>query len=151
MYVLSSLPKAQQSTAGGIFNTMLQLAQATGLGLSTAIYNAIVVEDNGKQKIRLNGFRAVFWFTCGIAAFTVIFVPFLTLRRQGELKKEGHGEKAGDEEARAKVPQGVQEVLKEDIAQAGTEYDDEVVLKYPATPPDAHVEGNINKGTGEAC
>ncbi|KAL7266471.1 hypothetical protein RUND412_010982 [Rhizina undulata] len=88
MYVLSALPKTHQSTAGGVFNTCLQLAQAIGLGISTAVYDAIV--GNGPEaetpRVRLRGFSVVFWFATGIAAATILGLPFLKLRRQGEVK-----------------------------------------------------------------
>lgn len=78
MYVLGSLPKDFQSTAGGVFNTVLQLANGVGLGISTAVWNGVsgptgeVDSGQGSESDRANmikGYRATFWFLCGIAGF----------------------------------------------------------------------------------
>ncbi|KAL7269710.1 hypothetical protein RUND412_007613 [Rhizina undulata] len=102
MYVLSALPKTHQSTAGGVFNTCLQLAQAVGVGISTAVYDAIVGNGPAAEttEVKMKGFSVVFWFATVVAAATLLGLPWLKLRRQGEVKdSETSSTAEKDEEA----------------------------------------------------
>jgi hypothetical protein len=82
MYVMSSLPPAQQSLAGGIFNTVTKVCSAVGLGISASIYNA---ESTGKAALQttIRPYNMVFWFCVASAGTGLLFVPFLTIGTQG--------------------------------------------------------------------
>lgn len=80
MYVMSSLPPAEQSLAGGIFNTVSKLVSNVGLGISTAIYNA-VRDKGGSSAIR--PYLSTYWFAAAIAGVAIFLVPFLKIGTQG--------------------------------------------------------------------
>jgi hypothetical protein len=80
MYVMSSLPPSQQSLAGGIFNTVSKLVSNIGLGITTAIYNA-VRNEGGSSVTR--PYAATYWFATAIAGVAIFTVPFLKLGTQG--------------------------------------------------------------------
>ena len=82
MYVMSSLPPAQQSLAGGIFNTVTKICSAVGLGISASIYNA---ESTGTAALQttIRPYNMVFWFCVASAGAGLLFVPFLTIGTQG--------------------------------------------------------------------
>ncbi|OKL62154.1 hypothetical protein UA08_02382 [Talaromyces atroroseus] len=80
MYVMSSLPPSQQSLAGGIFNTVSKLVSNVGLGVTTAIYNA-VRNQGGSSVIR--PYAATYWFATAIAGVAILTVPFLKIGTQG--------------------------------------------------------------------
>jgi hypothetical protein len=82
MYVLSSLPSSQQSLAGGIFNTIIKIGTAIGLGISSSIYNA---ESTGGEALQQGWkpYEMVFWFCVACSGVGVLGVPFLTIRTQG--------------------------------------------------------------------
>lgn len=77
---MSSLPPSQQSLAGGIFNTVSKLVSNIGLGISTAIYNA-VRNQGGSSAIR--PYASTYWFATAIAGAAILLVPFLKLGTQG--------------------------------------------------------------------
>jgi hypothetical protein len=86
MYVMSSLPPAQQSLAGGIFNTVTKVCSAVGLGISASIYNA---ESTGTAALQttIRPYNRVFWFCVASAGTGLLFVPFLTIATQGHSKR----------------------------------------------------------------
>ncbi|KAJ5894507.1 hypothetical protein N7495_006198 [Penicillium taxi] len=100
MYVMSSLPKEQQSIAGGIFNTVNKFCNNLGLGIATSIQNAVSNQTPSPPPIR--PFLAVYWFAAGAAGLSLLFVPFLTLKTQGHHTPDGDDgladEKKADEE-----------------------------------------------------
>lgn len=79
---MSSLPPAQQSLAGGIFNTVTKVCSAVGLGISASIYNA---ESTGTAALQttIRPYNMVFWFCVASAGTGLLFVPFLTIGTQG--------------------------------------------------------------------
>jgi hypothetical protein len=87
MYVMSSLPPAQQSLAGGIFNTVTKICAAIGLGITASIYNA---ESTGKAALQTTyrPYQMVFWFCVAAAGASICFVPFLTLGTQGNSTRD---------------------------------------------------------------
>lgn len=115
MYVMSSLPPHQQSLAGGIFNTVIKICSAVGLGISASIYNA---ESTGTAALQttLRPYNMVFWFCVASSGMSLFFVPFLTIGTQGhsaatsvmslDTKEEKDSGKSG-------VDAGVGAVLKE--------------------------------------
>lgn len=85
MCVMSSMPPSQQSVAGGIFQTVAKLCMTLGLGIATAIFNAVQKNpslaaywDNATQP-----YTATFWFSVACAGLSVCLVPFLTIGTQG--------------------------------------------------------------------
>lgn len=99
MYVMSSMPPSQQSTAGGIFQTVTKLCMTIGLGIATAVFNA------EKRKPTMSNYwdfdtqpyAAVFWMCTAACALSIGLVPFLTLGTQGNRQAsivDEHNEKA---------------------------------------------------------
>ena len=95
MYVLSSMDKELQSTAGGVFNTVLQLGTGIGLGITTAVWNSVTgekgevrsgVADAVELEMMERGYRAVFWTLCGFAGLSIVGQWSLDLGRQGHMK-----------------------------------------------------------------
>ncbi|KAH7378172.1 membrane transporter [Cadophora sp. MPI-SDFR-AT-0126] len=86
MYVMSSLPPAQQSVAGGIFNTVLKICSAVGLGISSSIYSA---ESDGEAALQtaLRPYKMVYWFGVAVSASALLFVPWLSIGTQGHKQK----------------------------------------------------------------
>ncbi|KAI9740205.1 MAG: hypothetical protein M1834_004783 [Cirrosporium novae-zelandiae] len=83
MYVMSSMPRDQQSVAGGVFNTVTKLSYTVGLGLSTAIYNAV----DAKGGDPLDAYAASWWFSTAIAGASILLIPFITIGTQGTREK----------------------------------------------------------------
>ncbi|KAL6239944.1 hypothetical protein BDW75DRAFT_70182 [Aspergillus navahoensis] len=79
-YVMSSLPREQQSLAGGILSAVNRLLSNITLSISTAVYyagsqtQAAKVDDTG-----LGGYKAAFWMLVGIAGVNLLLVPFLRI------------------------------------------------------------------------
>lgn len=96
MYVMSSLPPAQQSLAGGIFNTVSKICGAIGLGISASVYNA---ESTSAAALQTSArpYTAAFWFCAATSAVSMFFVPFLTIGTQGHSVKASAVESTGDE------------------------------------------------------
>lgn len=98
MYVLGSLPKALQSTAGGLFNTVLQLSSAVGLGMSTAVWEGVAGET-GKDgaldpEVRgrmEKGYTAMFWFVCALSGMALFGQWHLKIGTQGYVAKDPVG------------------------------------------------------------
>lgn len=91
MYVMSSMPPDKQSIAGSLLQTLTRLCQAIGVGIATAIFEAV------QQNPATSGYYAydpiepyvsTFWFATGMGALGVILVPFLKIGTQGH-----HGDK----------------------------------------------------------
>ena len=93
MYVMSSLPAAQQSIAGGIFQTVTRLCMTVGFGVTTALFNA--VQQNPTMPAywdrETQPYTATFWFALACSVVSVALVPFLTLTTQGGKAKTVDG------------------------------------------------------------
>ncbi|KAL3447107.1 major facilitator superfamily-domain-containing protein [Aspergillus insuetus] len=84
-YVMSSLPRHQQSLAGGILSAVNKLLSNIALSISTAVYYA------GQKHAARNGtdgnsddfagYRAAFWLLVAIAGVNLALVPFLRIKR----------------------------------------------------------------------
>jgi len=88
MYVMSSLPRHQQSIAGGIFNTVTKLCNTIGLGITTAIYTSISTKPSSHDN-PIKPYLACFWFSCASAALSVCLIPFLKIGTQGGKLRSG--------------------------------------------------------------
>lgn len=86
MFVMSAMPPAQQSLAGGIIQTGTRLAGTIGLGISTAVFNAVQASPPSSGFYagdEAAAYAAVFWFSAAITAVSVGLVPFLRVGTQG--------------------------------------------------------------------
>jgi hypothetical protein len=85
MYVMSSLPKSQQSIAGGLFQMITRLALTIGMASTTAIYDSAVKapEKGFHAGDPVRPYSDVYWFATAGAALSIVFVPFLTIKTQG--------------------------------------------------------------------
>ncbi|KAJ5585446.1 uncharacterized protein N7459_005246 [Penicillium hispanicum] len=82
MYVMSSLPKSQQSIAGGILNTVNKLCNNLGLGIATSINSAVASQMTASTPA-IRPYLAVYWFAAAGAGLSLFMVPFLTIGTQG--------------------------------------------------------------------
>ncbi|CAN9322227.1 unnamed protein product [Alternaria alternata] len=86
MYVLSSLPKAQQSIAASIFQTITKLAVTVGFGVETAVFNSVVADPASTGYYHddpYEPFAAVFWAAAVTTFLSLFAVPFLRIKTQG--------------------------------------------------------------------
>jgi hypothetical protein len=82
---MSSLPRHQQSLAGGILSAVNKLLSNIALSISTAVYYA------GQKHTARNGtdgdsddfagYRAAFWLLVAIAGVNLALVPFLRIKK----------------------------------------------------------------------
>ena len=89
---MSSLPKHQQSVAGGIFNTAAKLALTIGLGITTAIFDGLTYASPSSPSTDTTGlsdeqiirpYHAVWWFATASAGSSLLIVWGLKLGTQG--------------------------------------------------------------------
>jgi MFS family permease len=111
MYVMSSMLPEQQSTAGGIFQTVSKLCTTIGMGMATAVFNSVQARPTLSRywTEEEQPYAAVFFAGFACAAVSVLMVPFLTIGTQGG--RERHREKnVRDEKTGEKTsPEGAQE------------------------------------------
>ncbi|KAK3935976.1 aminotriazole resistance [Diplogelasinospora grovesii] len=86
MYVVSSLPKSQQSIASSVFQTTIKLAVTIGLGVFAAIFTS--VSDNPTTTgyyahDPFEPYAALFWFATALSFVSLCLVPFLRIKTQG--------------------------------------------------------------------
>ncbi|KAF2084390.1 putative transporter [Saccharata proteae CBS 121410] len=91
MYVMSALEKGQQSMSGGIYQTVTKLCVTIGLGLSTAIFDAVQKEParsgfNAGDPVA--PYAATWYYCAAVSAVAVPLVPFLRIGTQGHRKVE---------------------------------------------------------------
>ncbi|KAL4791774.1 major facilitator superfamily domain-containing protein [Aspergillus venezuelensis] len=109
-YVMSSLPRSQQSLAGGILSAVNKLLSNIALSISTAVFDA------GQKRVRagsandINGFagyRAAFWMLVGIAGMNLLLVPWVRIKRGGlEDEEPLRGERVSDVDVERGVERG---------------------------------------------
>ncbi|KAI0152458.1 MFS general substrate transporter [Hypoxylon sp. NC0597] len=92
MYVMQSLPKHQQSLAGGIFNVVIRLSNAAVMGISTAVFSSVELTAEGMADPMLK-FTRTFQVSVALAAASVLFAPFIRLGTQGNQPKGENQEK----------------------------------------------------------
>ncbi|KAL4989259.1 major facilitator superfamily-domain-containing protein [Aspergillus falconensis] len=82
-YVMSSLPREQQSLAGGILSAVNRLLSNITLSISTAVYYAGSQRQAARgDGTRLGGYKAAFWMLVGIAGVNLLLVPLLKIERR---------------------------------------------------------------------
>lgn len=87
MYVMSSLAPDEQGVAGGIFQTATKLCVTIGMGISTAIFEAV----NARGRAATGYFRddpiepyaATLWYCAGITALAIPLYGWLKIGTQG--------------------------------------------------------------------
>lgn len=91
MYVMSSLPLAQQSVAGGLFNTVMRLSSSVGLAVSTAVFNGLGASgaDESNLSSEYGKYRATFFVSLASSGLSLFLLPFLTLKSQGGRSQRG--------------------------------------------------------------
>lgn len=87
MYVMQSLPKHQQSLAGGIFNVVIRLSQTAVMGISTAVFSSVELTPEGMADPMLK-FTRTFQVSVALAAVGLLISPFIRLGTQGNHPKE---------------------------------------------------------------
>lgn len=100
MYVMSTLPPSQQSVAGGIFNTVIKLCSNLGVGIATSVQSSVALRMTASSPA-IRPYLSVYWFAAAATGVSLLFVPFLTLDKQGNsvpqneqlVPEEGVGEK----------------------------------------------------------
>jgi hypothetical protein len=86
MYVLSSLPKDQQSVAASIFQTITKLAVTIGFGIETAIFNSVHANPATTGYYANDAYEpyaAIIWAAAAITFVSLFAVPFLRIKTQG--------------------------------------------------------------------
>lgn len=86
MYVVSSLPKSQQSIASSVFQTTIKLAVTIGLGACAAIFASVSKNPatNGYYAHdAYEPYAALFWFSTAMSFISLLLVPFLKIKTQG--------------------------------------------------------------------
>ncbi|KAI8959004.1 MFS general substrate transporter [Daldinia sp. FL1419] len=97
MYVMESLPKNQQSLAGGIFNVVIRLANTAVMGISTAIFSSVQLTPEGMADPMLK-FTRTFQTSVAFSAACLILTFFIRLGTQGNsLGDEGKDKKRSHE------------------------------------------------------
>ncbi|ERF75249.1 hypothetical protein EPUS_00041 [Endocarpon pusillum Z07020] len=91
MYVMSSLPLAQQSVAGGLFNTVMRLSSSVGFAVSTAVFNGLdaLGVDESNLSSAYGKYRATFFVSLASSGLSLFLLPFLTLKSQGGRSQRG--------------------------------------------------------------
>ncbi len=88
---MESLPRHQQSLAGGIFNVIIRLDQAVVMGISTAVFSSVELTPEGIADPMLK-YTRTFQVSVGLAALSLLFSPFIRLRTQGNTPRESEPE-----------------------------------------------------------
>jgi MFS family permease len=84
LHVLSTVDHTLQSTAGGVFNTFLQLSTAVGLAISSSVVSATCPDQLNASKHELVvGYRSAFYFAIGVSGLGLLLCFFLRLGKQG--------------------------------------------------------------------
>ena len=86
MYVVSSLPKSQQSIATSVFQTTIKLAVTVGLAVSAAIFTSVSdkpATTGYYAHDRYEPYAAVAWFSTALSFIGLLLVPFLKIKTQG--------------------------------------------------------------------
>ncbi|CAI6332994.1 unnamed protein product [Periconia digitata] len=97
MYVVSALPKKQQSIASSVFQTTIKLATTTGLGICAAIFSSVSANPSTSGYLANDPFEpyaALFWFSTSLSFASLLLVPFLRIKTQGH---DGHEQASFDD------------------------------------------------------
>ncbi|KAK9480307.1 major facilitator superfamily-domain-containing protein [Lipomyces japonicus] len=107
MHTLNTVPPASQSTAAGIFNTIIQLSTAVGLAASASISEAAMRKsDKTGVYLQHDSFKAAFWFATGVSSTGLIGSFFLKIGTQGHKHTNATDEKDDTPDSVLADPQG---------------------------------------------
>ncbi|KAL7627678.1 hypothetical protein AAE478_001872 [Parahypoxylon ruwenzoriense] len=101
MYVMQSLPKHQQSLAGGIFNVVIRLSNTAVMGISTAVYSSVELTPEGMADPMVK-FTRTFQVSVAFAAVSLLIAPFIRLGTQGNHPEE-ESQEATDQSEKSTV------------------------------------------------
>ncbi|KAI0171796.1 MFS general substrate transporter [Hypoxylon sp. FL1284] len=87
MYVMQSLPKHQQSLAGGIFNMVVRLGNTAIMGISTAVFSSVELTAEGMADPMVK-YTRTFQVSLAFSAATVLLSIFIRVGTQGNHPKE---------------------------------------------------------------
>lgn len=90
MYVVSSLPKTQQSIASSVFQTTIKLATVLGLGICAALFASVSEKPATTGYYAHDPFEpyaALFWFATAVSFVSLLLVPLLKIKTQGHIKE----------------------------------------------------------------
>lgn len=82
MYVMQSLPTAQQGLASGVMNTLVRLSSTVAMGIATAVFSSIEESPQGIEQPMLK-YTRTFQVSVAMAAASVLVVPFIKIGTQG--------------------------------------------------------------------
>ncbi|XXG98451.1 hypothetical protein Hte_004775 [Hypoxylon texense] len=87
MYVMQSLPKHQQSLAGGIFNMVIRLSNTAIMGISTAVFSSVEMTAEGMADPMIK-FTRTFQVSVALSAVGLLLAVFIRLGTQGNHPEE---------------------------------------------------------------
>jgi len=93
MYVMSTMPKSEQSVASGLFQTVTRLCTTIGFGISTAAFNAVQEHPSKSGYYAgdpIEPYAAAFWFSFASAATSLLCLPWITIGTQGHHVEDKH-------------------------------------------------------------
>ena len=97
MYVMSTMPRSEQSVASGLFQTVTRLCMTIGFGISTAAFNAVQAHPSDSGYYAgdpIEPYAAAFWFSFTSAAASLLLLPWVTVGTQGHcVEDRSHGGK----------------------------------------------------------
>ncbi|CAJ2513550.1 Uu.00g016690.m01.CDS01 [Anthostomella pinea] len=96
MYVMQSLPRHQQSLAGGIFNVVIRLSNTVVMGVTTAVFSSIEMTPAGIADPMLK-YTRTFQVCVAFSGASLLFAPFIRLGTQGNAPK-GDAQEVGQSE-----------------------------------------------------
>jgi hypothetical protein len=129
---MSSLPRHQQSLAGGILSAVNKLLSNIALSISTAVYYA------GQKHAARNGtdgdsddfagYRAAFWLLVAIAGVNLALVPFLRIKRveMEDMKPPTEEERISGSSPNSGSEEGFGEVFAEKQEKEGKQEEDKL-------------------------
>jgi len=100
MYVMSALPREQQSVAGGLFTTVTRLSATVGLGVQTSIYNSLGGSAYGSGAELWRPYQSTFWVSLVGAVVALFLVPFVTIKRQGGKDKNAPSSEGSEKDSK---------------------------------------------------
>jgi len=92
LFVTESVPNRLKSTAGAIFNTVIQLATTIGLGVGSAVANSISQKGphpgESPEDFLARTYHGAYWFAVSCTALAIPLCLFVKVGTQGHKTKE---------------------------------------------------------------
>lgn len=115
------MPSNKQSIAGSLLQTLTRLSQTVGMGIATAIFDAVQRSPSRSGYYAndpIEPYTSTFWFAAGVASVGVILVPFLTIGTQGHHGDRGRMAEENSEGTASSV--AIPEKLNEQVLAKGS-------------------------------